>query len=130
MAFGSLLLGAWGAVACGQPEDEADDFGAADPIDLNVDVEVIADGQSRIGAAAWLGENPSLLADESGVYWYDVNGNVFARPRGETEVIELLAGVESVYDSVAAQGPTPVVMSLVAGADHLYAGEVDAVDDV
>jgi hypothetical protein len=108
-----------------------DDFGAADPIDLNVDVAVIADAQSRLGSVAWLGgQNPSLLADESGVYWYDVNGSVFAWPRGESEVIELLAGVESVYDSVAAEGPTPVVMSLVAGADHLYAGEADAVDTV
>jgi hypothetical protein len=122
-AIGSILLAPVATLACGASKYTPDDFGAADPITLTVDVDVVAEGQARLGSAAWVGRVPSLVADGSGLYWYDVEGNVFARRRGESGVVRLLAGVGSTSGSMTLGGGTPVVMSLTAGADHLYVAE-------
>lgn len=117
-----------GAVACLDRGSPADDFGAADPVALDVSVEVVANGQAELGFAGYPDLTPDLIADDSGVYWFDENGSVFGRQRGEAEAVELLAGVESLHESLG-EGRVRVVIGLATGNDSLFAGDGYVIDD-
>jgi hypothetical protein len=125
VAFGSILAG---AVACEAPEYVPDDFGAADPIALDVSVQVVASGQEALGFVGGGALTPELIADDSGVYWYDQNGSVFGRRSDQGEVVELLVGAEPFHEGPF-ESKARVVIGLATGADRLFAGDGYAIDD-
>jgi len=62
---------------------------------------------------------PTLLADESGVYWQNTRGAVLARRRGEDQAVVL--GPSIVAD--ASEGSTPYSLSIAMDDERLYVGE-------
>jgi hypothetical protein len=97
------------------------DFAPAEPTTLDANVRVVATGQNPIRSEMPL--TPALIADDSGVYWYDTDGFVFAQHRGEAEVVQLLQGVELVHEEgVEVEDTTPVrrVASMTTDADWVF----------
>lgn len=62
---------------------------------------------------------PHLLADESGVYWYEEDGAVFTQPRGESQVVQLRRGLEPSGSETRLR----LVHGMAAGAERVYLGE-------
>jgi hypothetical protein len=97
------------------------DFAAQDPITLNADVRVVATGQNPIWSET--PSAPALIADDSGVYWYDTDGFVFTRHRGEAEVVQLLQGAEVVHiEGVEIEDTRTIrrVVSMATDADRVF----------
>jgi hypothetical protein len=125
----SLGLGLLALTACaseespGSPAVDPDcaDFAPSEPISLDANVRVVATGQNPIWSEMPLA--PALIADDSGVYWYDTDGFVFARHRGEAEVVQLLQGVEVEHiEGVEIENTTPIrrVVSMATDTDRVF----------
>jgi hypothetical protein len=108
-----LVASSVGLSACAGTEASESD-GAARTV--RASVRVIADDLTSGLTVTPL--TPDLLADESGVYWYDALGFVFAQRRGSSEVLELRRGLGS------AEGPrTQRVLGMAADSEFLYVGD-------
>jgi hypothetical protein len=88
----------------------------SEPITLEARIEVIAAGQSFIGTFGPL-DMPSLVADASGVYWYDASGGVYAR-QGSSAAVTLQPG-----NDTAGTSRWPHVVGITADAERLYVAE-------
>jgi hypothetical protein len=98
------------------------DFAPSEPTTLDANVRVVATGQNPIRSEMPL--TPALIADDSGVYWYDTDGFVFGQHRGEAEVVQLLQGVERVehIEGVEVESTEPIlgVLSMTTDADRVF----------
>lgn len=88
-----------------------------EPVTRQARVEVIAGGQTTIGTLPPL-EEPPLIADASGVYWYDLSGAVFARQHGASSVVALQPG-----DDADGAPRWQRVAGIAADTDHIYVGQ-------
>lgn len=96
--------------ACGGVEgDRCESPAPATPQTLSTTSEFLHDESSS-----------GLVADASGVYWYNSRGAVYARPHGESELIELRPGLDPL---LANEEPRNAVIGIAADAEHIYVGD-------
>lgn len=110
----SLVVAAPGLVACagGAPADEA---GAVTRVDARVDV-VVSDADV---AGSFTPLVDSFIADDSGLYWYDGRGAVFARRFTESQTVELRPPLEP----PAGAGVAEHVIGMADDEERLFVGQ-------
>lgn len=111
----ALVASAPALPGCGSDASVAGEEG--EPREVDARVEIIA---PRADVAYPLGPlTPTLLADESGVYWQNSRGAVLARRRGEDEPVVLRPAI--VDDSSVVS--TPYSLAMAMDDERLYVGE-------
>lgn len=111
----ALVASAPALLGCGS--DASDPGAPAEPREVEAQVDVVAADADVAYPLNTL--TPTLLADESGVYWRNSGGAVLARRSGEDESVVLRQAIRA----GASEGITPHSLSMAMDDERLYVGE-------
>jgi hypothetical protein len=116
-SMGLLALLTCGCGGENEPVSACADFEPMDPTTLDVDARVITTSEQLVRNGTSI--EPSLIADDSGVYWNDYRGGVFVQRRDQSDVITLREGAAPGED----ERDVARVLGLAVDSEQIYVGE-------